>query len=477
MSSQLYAARYSGVTYSGIDVSETFGDISELKFRWLVPGGVQRIELTIPASGGLDAYDRYDNHLGHRLAIFDQYIDRPICSGQIFEVIPDGRHVTLICCGPWKRTSDDFYFVSDMGNLTIGTDHTDEYIEDILTDAVSFESADQSNIANSGVVSEGWSPNPKTQGTTAADAIKELAAIGDSSDNAMDFYYVEQPFSGTQMQAPLPYLKSRSTTADPDWIFSREDLAPNGLTLARNIWNLKTHVRIGYGRLGGSCTAGAGANLIDAGATFIADQVKPGDRAINITDNETFEVATVNSDTSLSFTDTTVTNWANTEDYSIRLKDPKWTAQSAGSNDFWAVLYREVRREMDETQALQYRDQLVAIYADPQQQQAFVISSPTIKDGNGAEWPLWRPFTGTSFYFRITDKFPEAAIFGSSDDRKNTFMAVAMDYTHSTGRLRIVPSTNDSRLDAMLSQAKIIQGQIVSTEAAWRAAKRESENV
>ena len=80
---------------------------------------------------------------------------------------------------------------------------------------------------------------------------------------------------------------------------------------------------------------------------------------------------------------------------------------------------------------------------------------------------------GDSFYFRISDIFPAAAVFGDSDDREQTFMAVAMDYTYSDNRLRIVPSTNDSRLDALLNQAKIINGQIVSTETAWRLRKRE----
>jgi hypothetical protein len=108
----------------------------------------------------------------------------------------------------------------------------------------------------------------------------------------------------------------------------------------------------------------------------------------------------------------------------------------------------------------------MATYEKPVQQQAFVISAPTIRDGNGTRWPLWRPLMGDSFYFRITDLFPEAAVFGASDDRSQTFIATAMDYSYRNNRLRVVPGTNDTRLDVLMQQAlaeKRDLSQIVST--------------
>ena len=78
-----------------------------------------------------------------------------------------------------------------------------------------------------------------------------------------------------------------------------------------------------------------------------------------------------------------------------------------------------------------------------------------------------------SFYFRADNLFIDEAVFTDSDDRANSFMAVAMDYQYASNRLRIVPSTGDSRLDAILGQAGLLQGQIISTETAWRNAKRE----
>lgn len=470
MPSKLMAARYSGATYANIDITETLGPISELGIRFALPGGIQRVELTIRAKSGYDAYERYRDHMGQRIAIYDSACDKYI-GCQIFECIPDGRHVTYICSGVWKRTFDGLYYVLNFP----ATGDTDAIIKDILTDSMSIDSTDQTNIAGSNVAVGGWTPDQI--GTHPGDAIKELAAVGDSSDNIMDFYFVFPPFNGTQMQPPLPYLKSRSTTASPDWIFSSRDLAPDGLTLARHLWDLKTNIYIGYGRLGGTDDGADNNTLVDGGEDFVTDSVRPGDRVINITDDAVYEVDTVAA-TILTFTNGASGAWNNGDVYSIKLRDPKWTAvNSTTDTDWYPVLYKEIHMEMDQTQAEQYRDQLYTTYNDAQLQQAFVISVPTITDGNNARWPLWRVFMGDSFYFRINDLFPNAAVFGDADDREQTFIAVAMDYKYSTNTLRIVPSTNDTRLDSILNQAKIINGQIVSTERAWRNRKREEAAV
>ncbi len=44
-------------------------------------------------------------------------------------------------------------------------------------------------------------------------------------------------------------------------------------------------------------------------------------------------------------------------------------------------------------------------------------------------------------------------MFGASDDRSQTFIATAMDYTYRDNRLRVVPGTEDNRLDVLLQQA------------------------
>jgi hypothetical protein len=466
-------ARYHDQTIGGSAPNEHFTEPSELSIRWALPGGVSRIEITIKARSKDDAYRRYMEHLGDTFGIYDTSC-HSVITGQCYEVIPDGSHVTYVCAGAWKRANDDFYNVGDFP----ATGNTDAIIKDILTDSVAITNADQTNIGASSVAIGGWIPD-HTPGTYAGNAIAELALVGDSADAMMDFYFVDHTLDESKPNLPIPYYKSRSATASPDWIFSIEDLAPNGLTMARNIWNLKTLVWIAYGRWSGVHDGGNGANaLIDASENFSLG-VRPGDTVINITDNEVHEVDSIsktgaNWDT-LNFVDNATGNWDNNDVYSVKLRDPLWTAASAESSDYWSVFYREIRPEMDKTQAEQYRDQLAATYSAPVQQQAFVISAPTIKDSSGVQHPLWRVFTHPSFYFRADNIFPDEAIFADSDDRAHTWMATAMDYTHSNYRLRIVPSSGDSRLDSILNQAGIINAQMISTEAAWRLAKRQGE--
>jgi hypothetical protein len=472
MAHKLLAARYDENDYTGTTPAEVFPEPADVGIRWALPGGVQRIELTVQAKSEMDAWDRYQNHLGHEIAIYDGFADRPI-TGFVYEIVPEGRHITYICAGPMKRLNDDVYQVGDMP----ASGDTDAYIKDILTDSVTIDSTDQSNIDASSVDIEGWAPDEQT-GLPAGDAILQLAQIGDASNNLMDFYLVDQPFSGVQLQAPLPYFKARSTTASPDWIFSRADLVPGGITMSRHIWNLKRNVSIGWGRISGTHTGSNNStNLLDGAANFQTSLVTLGDRLINLTDGSYSHVGAI-STTILQpefMQGGTDDDFDTNDKYSVLLSYPKMPSSPSASSetDLWTVNHYEQRPEMSLTQAGHYEDALLALYEKPVQQQSFVIGASTIKDGNGARWPLWRPLMGSTFYFRITDLFPEAALFSASDDRQQSFMAVAMDYTYADNRLRVVPSTGDSRLDVQLNQAGLIQGQIISTMTAARERARD----
>jgi hypothetical protein len=469
MPAKLFAARYDDASYSGTGVDESFEDIANLGIRWALPGGIQRIELTIKAASRMDAYDRYQNHLGHRIAIYDSFCDRYI-GGQVFEIALDGSNVSYICGGPWKRLEHERWNYA----ARPATGDTDALIKDVLTDVISIIDSDQTNIDASSVDGGGWTVSQHGAASDyvlVSDAITDLALIGDSSDNIMDFYFVDQPFNGVQMQKPLPYLKSRSATASPDWKFSQGDLVSGGLSLSRNIWNLTTNLRVYHNHITGIATGSGAADGIvnDAGgattATFLTHKVSPGDVFYNLTTFTRYAVGSVDSETQLTVTDTGATACSTGDVYSIHLQNPYFTAAGAGTVNYWTV--RDIRHfpELDQTQAAQIRDKLVNVYKDAVQQQSFVLGSPTIKDGNGADYPLWRPLMGDSFYFRVTDIFPEAALFSASDDRLQAFPVVAMDYTYNDNRLRIVPSTEDSRLDMLLARANLAYGQMINTEA------------
>lgn len=470
IATSLHAIRYDDVDYSGTTPAEHLENVEDIGVRWSIVGGLQRMEVTVRARSDLDGWDRYQNHLGHRIAVYDKFADRHI-AGQVYEISPsqDWRTITYICAGPWKRTADDYYALADFP----ATGNTDAIIKDILTDSVSIANSDQTNIDGSSVAIGAWNPLERhNHSPPASTAIMELAEIGDNSNNAMDFYFVDTPFNGTQLQKPLPYLKARSTTASPDWMFERADLAPGGLSLSRNIWDLRRDVWIGHGRISGTHTGSNGRNLIDSGASFENGKVSVGDRVVNRTQNKVFTVLTIASGTQLNINQNDAGNWVTNDVYTIDYKGslPNWVNTGTSTEtDLWSVYYSEYRSEFDTTQGGLYGDMVMAQYEKPIQQQAFVISAPTIRDGNGSRWPLWRPLMGDSFYFRITDLYPEAAVFDASDDRSQTFMAVAMDYTYRNNRLRVVPASSDSRLDVLIKQALADQrtiSEFISTEVA-----------
>jgi hypothetical protein len=463
----LFVSRYDDVDYTGNAPVESIHSVQDIGLRWSIAGGLQRLEVTMRAHSDFDAWDRYQNHLGHRIAVYDGLLDRYI-AGTVYEIVPDGRLVTYICAGPWKRVNDDIYSVSQMSDLTLPTDDTDVVVKDILDDVVTVSNSDQSNIDSTGEDIGAWTANRRGIGVFAGEAIEELTAIGTSGNAPLDFYFVDAPFSGVQLQKPLPYLKARSTTASPDWQFERADLASGGLSLSRNVWNLARDQRIGYGRVTGTDDGtGSRANLEDSGADFLDGRFSVGMRVVNVTQNTTYRIDGINNPTTLDLNSEGGTEFTNGDRYVVFFDEPTWTTVATSSEtDLWTKKYREERLEMDATQAADYGAHYMATYEKPVQQQAFVISAPTIRDGNGTRWPLWRPLMGDSFYFRITDLFPEAAVFGASDDRSQTFIATAMDYSYRNNRLRVVPGTNDTRLDVLMQQAlaeKRDLSQIVST--------------
>jgi hypothetical protein len=464
-------ARYDDYSYTaGITPAEIFDDPQDLGLRWnILKGGLQKFEFTIRASSLIDAYDRYDRHNGQLVAFYDSYLNH-VLTGNIYEIVPDGRRVTYIGAGPSRRLNDESYTVGDMSDLTIPTNHTSWLLQDILDDAVVVDNGDMSNIENSGLDIEAWTPRKNSFAQPAGDSIFEIAKMGNASGAIMDFFFVDAQLDGISIAKPYPYFVSRVTNADPDWLISGRDLPANGLTLARNIWNLARYVRIAYGRIVGTATSNS-ADLIDSGGGFTG-VVSSGDQIVNLTTGSVYTSERLVSDTQIDLNDQSGTNFSINDQYSIDLQLPQWPTQVTSSlTDLWTKEFIDFQRFFSEAQATAYQDQVLALYETPQLQQSFVLTQPMIKNGDEIDYPLWYPLfmpTGSA-YFRVTDIFPDAAVFGNSDDRKATFMAVTMDYTHRNNRLRIVPSTGDSRLDVVLLQSMASYeyrrqlGEIVST--------------
>jgi hypothetical protein len=487
MSWNLYAARYDDTDWIGVDPAEYFLNPANVGVRWALPDGVQRIELTIKAASRFDAYNRYRNHLGQIIAIFDSKIHRQI-SGNIYEIIIDGRYVHYICAGPWKRTYDNEYTLTNFSNIT-PTDYIDDLVNDILLDAVAISNSDQSGVTDPLVQVGAWSPKKHDgdQPIMGGDALIELGRIGHASNQIMDFFFTYPPFDGATLKKPLPNFRRRIYTTPPnaEWFFRQKDLAPDGLFTGRHIWDLKRDIYVKYGRLSGQHD---GANnlssLIDTGTNFFTSGVNIGDEVYNITDLSSGTVLTMATTTNpydtLTFEgaglqggsedDFDTGDW-----YSINLKTPVSLAvQSSSETDLWNTVYIEVRPEMDQTQAANYQDQLEDEYEKAQLQQSFVLGSPRIRDTDHQQFPLWYPLFSDRFSFKIMDLYPDYELT-SNFDRQQFFYAVALDYTFADNRLRIVPSTSDGRLDSLLAQAGLISGQIVNTQATIRERRKEEQ--
>jgi len=360
----------------------------------------------------------------------------------------------------------------------IDTD-TDVVIKDILTEKISISNSDQSNIDATGLNAAGWIPlytQPDVHyheaSLKAGDAIAQLAEHGNKTTaiSAADFYFVQHPLVGSQLRKPLPYLKRRLTDASPDFMFARKHIAPGGLKMSRNIWNLIRNVWIGSNRSYGTHTGSNGSStLVDSTANF-ATWISPGDRVINITKFKLWTVQTVNSATQLSFIPMTGDIWDNGNEYAIEKSRTYWKNTGTSTrSDLWTTDYIERRSELSgagSTGMDTYGDWLLELYEQPVQQQSFVLGSHSIWNGYRAHVPLWRPLGARSFYFRAVDLDASYTVFTESEDRQRTFLAVAMDYTYKDNRLRIVPSTGDSRLDVLLAQANLGRlkvGQMIST--------------
>jgi hypothetical protein len=110
---------------------------------------------------------------------------------------------------------------------------------------------------------------------------------------------------------------------------------------------------------------------------------------------------------------------------------------------------------MDATQALQYANSLLV--DEPQQVQAFVISSPTIQDATGAKWwPLLEVIARGGGYIQIADLYPEASLITGGINRRTTFFITSLEYNDNNKTLRVGVDNPDRRLDATLARNKIL---------------------
>lgn len=289
--SKLLAARFENDDTSAA-IIEQFDSIEAAGVDWSIDDfGVTRIEITIKANGPYDAYDRYNNHYGQRLALYGRDLYRPI-SGHIFAVewLPGDRVKYTAYGGNWDMERD--YIVKRFASSDTITTTINYIIGKVPTINTS-----AGNIETNTTTLDGWNPD-FPQGSFPSEAITQLLAMSDSSSNIYDFRLRDEPLSGSNLRQFEAYYEMRDSSATADWIVRRSDLSR--LRLSRNIENFRNISTVWYGLVEGTAT-GAGSNtLTDTGATFVDDGVKPGDTITNLTKGGRTKVTTVSSNTSIT---------------------------------------------------------------------------------------------------------------------------------------------------------------------------------
>jgi hypothetical protein len=128
------------------------------------------------------------------------------------------------------------------------------------------------------------------------------------------------------------------------------------------------------------------------------------------------------------------------------------TSQSAR----WARYLIESKRELNLTQAQQYRDAILEQYKNPAQLAAFAVGGGYIRSANGTRVPVWRMLVNPGI-IRVNDLFADGAVFSNTIDGRQSFRIVALDYDHNRRSMRVTPDTqNEARLDVVLHRGGIM---------------------
>lgn len=252
--------------------------------------GVERIEVTMRGFGAYDAFQRYRDHHGQRLAIYSPRMTRPI-SGWITAVEwLGGNLIKYVAKGPVERLRDK----PDTTAYTAAQTVT-QALTNILSNYITIDDGATTHIATNSTLLQGWQPN-LPEGGYPVDEISELLAKSDSSSRIYDFLLMDQPMRGTALRKFTASFAYREDNAGPDWIVSRNDLraAPE---LTRSIDAFTTTARVWYGLIQGTATGGSDTTLTDTTKNFIIGGVQPGDRVTNITVGGSAKVTAVVANT------------------------------------------------------------------------------------------------------------------------------------------------------------------------------------
>jgi hypothetical protein len=431
---------------------------ANLGVRWALPGGLQRLEFTIRAKSRFEARQRYNDHLGDRIALFDGMMDTPICDGWVYEIIPDGVHVHYIAAGSWKRHEGKVKFTDPSST----TDNTNVFLGELLTGlfadfvqtATTYLEDTGTDVGNYTISTESTPPN-------GAKIVNDLIAMGNSNNEIVDYWLVPSAISGIYPNKPYAYFKGRDSTDTISWQCRERDLS--ALDISRNIWDLANTVWVAYTQtttVSSGGTDGSTSIVVASATNFVI-----GDEIQILTDNNNFHSTSVGNISGSTFTLIDPLPHTAAAGNMVKRVEPVDTATASDADsgtNYWTDTAIYSKPELNQTQAEQYRDALLAQYKDPAQLASFTIGSGYIRNYAGSRLPVWRMLINPGI-IRINDLFADGATFTNSIDGLQSFRIVAMDYDHNGRSMRVTPDTlNEARLDVLLQRAGIEGvGQIV----------------
>lgn len=270
---------------------EQFDNVSNVGIDWSASDfGLTRIEVTIKANNNYDAFDRYQNHHGQRLAVYTGSLYN-VASGKIYAIdLLPGDLVMYTAYGPKLDMKRNYIVQKFTSATTISAAVT------TIAAKIPVASSSTDNIVTNTTALNGWNPDFPT-GSYPADALADLIDKSDSSNRVYDVRMIDEPLEATTLKQYDLHYTYRATTASADWIVDRKDIQ---LNMSRNIESFANIVRVWYGLVTGTSTAVAATSMSDSGATFIQDGVQAGDQITNLTKGGRTKVTTVVSNTQLT---------------------------------------------------------------------------------------------------------------------------------------------------------------------------------
>lgn len=451
------------------------GDIFNVSIRCSLPGWFQKAWFVTRARNQQQARNLHRNAHGQRIVFYDAI--GPLLTGFVMAVEVDGLRVRYEVAGTYACRMKQAYYQPASPDVSMTVP---ELLQDMLTTSVPAAYVSPANFAaNSQTVGDVFLQQIiQGDGVLPADMVAPLLDMSDDTYQRYEAWFQARPWQGMRPVYDAFHYAVREMTRDyADWVLTRADLTEADAALHSNVYDYRSEVVVKYGKYTGTSDYYPGDYYLhDDSVDFLAIGVSVGDMVTDLTLTDSLGTPVymyIAAVTAHMLTGGSGYNWYDEEgtghDYVIRLNKlgtitASATAASANLWDNVGVPFEAP--ELNQTQAQQKAQELLASLSSPIYQQPFTIGAPGIKDGKlGGVYPLWRLLYRPS-YLSIIGAGPEdvgLAVNGIDLASRQGFYAVAADYNGDDGTVTITPNEPFPRLDVALKQLGITNGETVDS--------------